>query len=228
MDTLVICLSLGTLVGCIWLYLFKERLRLSLWLIPIISVLNTVAGLICVKFFAGIENWGSPISSGQSLFGGVLLLPLIYIISAKVFRCKLCDVFDILAMCTITTLLFARIACILGGCCYGTFIPGSESIRWPTRELEIIFYIILLIVLYRKNRRNSLPGEIWPIYMISYGIFRFIEEWLREGEQVLGPFHYGHIWAILSVAIGISIYGELRNQNEKKKGKIQKKGVRQW
>ena len=49
-------------------------------------------------------------------------------------------------------------------------LPGSESVRWPTRELELVFYIILLIVLYRKNRSVSHKGEIWPIYMIIWGI----------------------------------------------------------
>ena len=157
MDTLVICLSLGTLVGCIWLYLFKERLRLSLWLIPIISVLNTVAGLICVKLFAGIENWGNPLSSGQSLFGSIFILPLFYFVGAKLFGRKYSDVFDIFLLCTITTLVFARVDCILSGCCYGIYLPGSDTLRWPTREMEIVFHLVLIVVLlFIKKKTNCL------------------------------------------------------------------------
>lgn len=216
-NILFVCLGLGTLVGCVWIFLFREKIEVKLWMIPLLSILNSMAGLICVKVFAGIENWGSPLSSGQSLFGGVLLLPIVYVAAAKVFRRRLCDVFDVFAMCTITTLLFARVACVFSGCCYGKLILASESVRWPTRELEILFYLVLLVFLYRKNHQNSLPGEIWPIYMISYGTFRFVEEWLREGDLVLGPFHYGHIWAVLSIIIGISIYFELRHQKNVKK-----------
>ncbi len=93
---------------------------------------------------------GNALSSGQSLFGSIFLLPLFYFAGAKIFRRRIGDVFDVFTMCTVTTLLFARIACIFSGCCYGMLLPGSESVRWPTRELELVFYIILLIVLYRK------------------------------------------------------------------------------
>lgn len=213
---LLVCLTLGSIVGCIWIYLFRDRLMISIWCIPILSVLNTIIGLFCVKVFAGIENWDSPFSSGQSLYGGIFLLPIIYIVVAKLFRLKLYAVFDVFTMCTITTLLFARVACIFTGCCYGTFIPGSESIRWPTREIEILFYIVLIIALYKRNIHNSLPGGIWPIYMISYGIFRFFEEWIREEDQIIGIFHRGHIWSILSIIIGLSVYSELCNKNQKK------------
>lgn len=213
---LLVCLTLGSIGGCTWLSVFRKRLALQGAMIPVMSVLNTIAGLICVRLFASIESWGTPLASGQSLFGSIFLLPLIYFAGAKVFRRKLSNVFDVFTMCTITTLLFARIACICSGCCYGVFLPGCESVRWPTRECEILFYIVLLIVLYRKNRDGSHQGEIWPIYMIAYGVFRFFQEWMREEKAVVGYFHYGHIWAILSIVIGFSVYFEVKKRSSKK------------
>lgn len=207
-----ICLGISTAAGCSWLWIFRKRLQLSILLIPVMSLLNTMAGLLCVKLFAGLEAWGNPLESGQSLFGSVLLLPICYFVGAMIFRRPFQDVFDIFAMCTITTLVFARVACIVSGCCVGQFLPGSETLRWPTRELEIIFHIVLLMFFYKINRRGMQRGEIWPLYMITYGIFRFCEEWLRESDSVFGPFHYGHIWAVLSIIIGSSIYIELRQR----------------
>ena len=211
-NILLVCLTLGSMVGCIWLSIFRERLAIHGVMIPIMSILHSIAGVICVRLFASIESWGTLLSSGQSFFGSIFLLPLYYFAGAKIFRRRIGDVFDVFTMCTVTTLLFARIACIFSGCCYGMLLPGSESVRWPTRELELVFYIILLIVLYRKNRSVSHKGEIWPIYMISYGVFRFVVEWMREEKAILGFFHYGHIWAILSVVIGFSVYFEVKKR----------------
>lgn len=220
---LLTCLILATIVGCIWLWLFRRRLRISLPLIPVMSTLNTAAGVVCVKLFAGLESWGNPLESGQSLFGSIFLLPIVYFIGAKLFRRPFCDVFDIFVMCTITTLIFARIACIVSGCCLGQLLPGSESVRWPTRELEIIFHIGLLIFFYIKNRKGIQSGNLWALYMIAYGSFRFCEEWLRAGNTILGPFHYGHIWAVLSIIVGSAIYIELREQRNKVEYKRVKK-----
>ena len=62
--------------------------------------------------------------------------------------------------------------------------------------------------------------------MIAYGSFRFCEEWLRAGELVFGPFHYGHIWAVLSAIIGSAVYLELREQRSKVEYKNVKKQFR--
>lgn len=208
---LSVCLILGTAVGCIWLMLFRGRLQLIIWEIPVFSVANTAAGMVCVSLFAGIESWGNPLSSGQSLYGGIFLLPLVYFAGAKLFRRHASDIFDIFAMCTVTTLLFARIRCIVAGCCMGSSVFGS-GILWPTREMEILFYIVLLYVLYRLNKSQRHRGEIWPIYMIAYGIFRFITEWMRDEEPFLWFFHHGHVWSVLSIIIGCSVYFELRRK----------------
>lgn len=223
---LLTCLIFATAAGCGWLWIFRHRLQMPSSLIPVMSALNTAAGVVCVKLFAGLETWGNPLESGQSLFGSIFLLPIMYFIGARLFRRPFCDVFDVFVMCTITTLIFARIACIVSGCCQGQFLPGSESLRWPTRELEIIFHIGLLIFFYIKNRKGTQLGELWPLYMIAYGSFRFCEEWLRAGEVVFGPFHYGHIWAVLSVIIGSAVYLELREQRSKVEYKNVKKQFR--
>lgn len=213
---LFISLCLGTVVGIMWLYILRDKMNVSKFAIPFISISNSIAGLICVKLFAGLENLGSPIFSGQSLYGAIFLLPIFYFIWSRVFQKDVKVTFDVLALCTISTLLFARLACIVQGCCYGKYITNFEPFRWPTRELEIVFYIILLVYFFRVNKSNEKEGFVWPLYMIFYGIFRFIEEWMREGTSIIGPFHISHIWSILSVIIGIAIYTELNKGNQSK------------
>ncbi|WP_418883083.1 hypothetical protein [Waltera sp.] len=57
--------------------------------------------------------------------------------------------------------------------------------------------------------------------MMSYGIFRFIIEFFRQA-QTDTLFHLSHMWATLSLIIGISIYVELNIKGKKYKNERKK------
>ena len=182
------------------------------------SVLHTVLGVLSVKVFALFETGNF---SNMSLFGGVFFMPLFYWGVAKLAKQKAADVFDVFTICLVFTLMCARLNCMISGCCLGAHIPieGLTHLRFPTRELELIFYVILLSRLWRKVLSGSARGMIYPIYMIAYGIFRFVTETLRVSNRTDSILHISHLWALLSLGIGISIYGELRKKEKKTGGK---------
>ena len=158
-----------------------------------------------------VDKFGS-----MSLFGGVLLMPVFYFIYAKTKKIPFGDVFDVFVISLISTLMFARINCIIFGCCLGKSINYSE-VRYPTRELEIGFYVILLIVLILFTFKKILTGKLYLIYLISYGAFRFIIEFMRESDSDT-VFHVAHVWSLLSIGIGIGliIYLSKRKKDVKK------------
>ena len=139
-------------------------------------------------------------------------MPLFYFVYAKLFKVKMSVVFDIFVISLISTLMLARFNCILSGCCLGTQIFDTELL-WPTREMEIFFYLILIYIFDKIISENKSYGNIYPIYMISYGIFRGLIEFLRVGE---GLIHRAHYWSILSIIIGSIIVFVL---NKQKRGK---------
>ena len=166
--------------------------------------------------FAFAESGFNPDSLGNmSIFGGVFLMPIAYFLGAKLFKRKPGEVFDIFLICMMFTLMCARINCIISGCCKGCLIFGSETARWPTRELEVVFYIVLLIIFGRRVKRNESHGELYPAYMFLYGIFRFITEFFRVSERSAGIFHLSHLWALISFGLGVSLYYELKSKNKK-------------
>ena len=211
---LFILLGCGTLFNVYWLHRCRERLHLRWLSVLLLSVLHTVLGVLSVKVFALFETGNF---SNMSLFGGVFFMPLFYWGVAKLAKQKTADVFDVFTICLVFTLMCARLNCIISGCCLGAHIPieGLTHLRFPTREMELIFYVILLSRLWRKVLSGSARGMIYPIYMISYGIFRFVTETLRVSSRANNILHISHLWALLSLGIGISIYGELQ---EKKTG----------
>lgn len=215
---LFILLGCGTLFNVYWLHRCRERLHLRWLSVLLLSVLHTVLGVLSVKVFALFETGNF---SNMSLFGGVFFMPLFYWGVAKLAKQKAADVFDVFTICLVFTLMCARLNCIISGCCLGAHIPieGLTHLRFPTRELELLFYVLLLSRLWRKVLSGSARGMIYPIYMISYGIFRFVTETLRFSDRTNSILHVSHLWALLSLGIGISIYGELRKKEKKTGGR---------
>ena len=215
-NKLIVLLTIGTLFVFGWLFALRERLHMKWYVAIPIAILHTLIGVLSVKIFAFMETGFALDSLGNmSLFGGVFFMPLVYWAGAKLTKRNLGLVCDLLTPCMIFTVMCARVNCILSGCCFGLPIPGMNGLRWPTREAELVFYLVLLVLLVRKVWRSQTHGEIYPLYMASYGAFRFVVEFFRYQEYSLGIFHLSHLWAAVSFAIGLSIYVELQAKGKK-------------
>ena len=199
---LYVLLLVATLYGCFWLNQHKKKLQMKGWMAILLAICHTIVGVLCVTVFAFMESGEG---GGMSLFGAVFFMPVFYFAGAKLTKRKVSDVFDIFAVTMIFTLLCARANCFMGNCCLGKCIPGTDF-RWPTRQLELVYYVILLMIFWSKVGKTGFSGKVYPIYMMSYGAFRFVVEWFRETPNPVAFFHISHIWALVSVAVGAGIY----------------------
>lgn len=214
-------LLLGTIFNALWLYRVRRTLQIKWCAVIALSVLHTLIGVLCVKVFAFLETGFDPDSLGNmSLFGGVFFMPVFYYIGAKISKRDVKVVFDTFTICMIFTVMCARINCIIAGCCAGLVIPGTHF-RFPTRELEILYYIVMLVLLIPKVKRSENPGSIYPLYMASYGAFRFMDEFFRTSSTGM-LLHLSHIWAAIAFAAGLSIYIEINTRNHQRKKVIKK------
>lgn len=214
---LISLLTLGTVLGVIWLELLRKRLRTSWWAAVLLGIAHTLIGVLSVKAFAFIEGADA---GAMSLFGGVFFMPLTYILGAKLFKRPLGEVADVFTPVMVVTLMCARINCIVSGCCMGLYIPGMHF-RFPTRELEILYYIVMLILLIPRVKKGRNPGGIYPLYMASYGAFRFADEFFRTSSTGM-LFHLSHVWAAIAFAVGLSVYIEISAKNLRGKKVIKK------
>lgn len=210
-HVLLLLLTVASVGAFVWLMLLRKRLNMTWYAALALAILHTVFGVLCVRVFARMEGAGS---GAMSLFGGVFFMPVAYFIGAKLTKRPMAEVFDIFAVAMIFTLLLARCNCLVAGCCLGRYIPGTV-LRWPTRELEIVFYIVFLALIAPRVWRSETGGKVYPLYMAAYGAFRAVIECFRESSsQTL--FHVSHIWAFLALALGLSIYIEQSNREKKK------------
>lgn len=214
---LILLLSAGAVFTAVWLVLLRKRLDMPWYAAIPLAILSTVYGVLTAKVFAFLESGFNTDSLGNmSLFGGVFFMPLAYWLGAKLSKRSYREVFDVFTPCMIFTVMCARINCIVSGCCIGLPIPGMNGVRFPTREAEILFYIILLICLCPRVLKGKYRGQAYPIYMISYGAFRFVEEFFRSADTS-SVFHSAHIWALIALIIGISIYAEIKSETATRK-----------
>ena len=214
---LLLLLAAGAAFSAVWLILLRKRLKMAWYAAVLLAIAHTVYGVLTVKVFAFLETGFDKASLGNmSLFGAVFLMALAYWLGGKLAKRPLKEVFDCFTPCMIFTLLCARVNCILSGCCLGLVIPGTNGLCFPTREAELVLYAVLLAVLCPRIRKGSLHGRAYPVYMICYGAFRFIIEFFRVSDST-GLFHRAHLWAILTLLIGISIYVEMKTSKSKPK-----------
>ena len=214
---LILLLSAGAVFTAVWLILLRKRLDMPWYAAIPLAILSTVYGVLTAKVFAFLESGFNTDSFGNMrLFGVVFFMPLAYWLGAKLSKRSYREVFDVFTPCIIFTVMCARISCIVSGCCIGLPIPGMNGVRFPTREAEILFYIIVLICLCPRVLKGKYRGQAYPIYMISYGAFRFVVEFFRSADTS-SVFHSAHIWALIALIIGISIYAEIKSETATRK-----------
>lgn len=203
-------LAAATVFAAVWLILLRRRLDMHPAVAVLLAVLHTVCGVLSVKVFAVMEGANA---GAMSLFGGVFFMPVLYFLGAKLSRRKMTEVFDIFAVVMIFTLMLARCNCLHGGCCLGRLMFHTQM-RWPTREAEIVFYLVFLALIIPRVWKGTTKGRVYPLYMAAYGAFRAIVECFRvSSSETL--FHLSHVWAFLALALGLSIYIEMNNRTKK-------------
>lgn len=213
---LIVLLSVATVLSFVWLFINRKKINAKWWEVLILALTHTLVGVGFVKLFALLEAGFDTTKAGAlSMFGGVFFMPIYYFVYAKIKKLPIGLVFDIFTISLVSTLLLARINCLHAGCCLGKNINYTEA-RYPTRELEIGYDVIFLGVSIFFIFKEKFQGKIYLFYLISYGVFRFIIEWMRESES--NGFHIAHVWSLLAVLIGVGllIYIYFRNKDKEK------------
>lgn len=120
---------------------------------------------------------------------------------------------DLFAVIAPLGLILGRVGCLASGCCLGkvcdpawyTLVDRAGFHRWPAVPVELGFNALLATLALFCWRRGYGGGQLFHIYLISYGIFRFIHEFFRDTPELVGPLSGYHI-----VAAGIALLGGLR------------------
>ena len=183
-------------------------------------VIGFVSAALFQSFYDYLENPAKGFKIGTSitfiggLIGGALCFLVVYWIFRKKFENKLVDVLSIIPCAILVAHAFGRVGCFCAGCCYGKQTDSIWGVQfpklphpvYPTQLYEAIFLFLLfgicLFLLLKYDFKHNLS-----VYLIGYGIFRFLIEYLRgdhRGTLVVG-ISPSQFWSILMVVIGIGL-----------------------
>lgn len=162
----------------------------------------------------GWLHWHDPdrwkqLATGKSILGALLGGYLGVEISKRLLHYdKITG--DWFAVIVPTSLLLGRIGCVLHGCCLGrtceaawfTVNDAAGVARWPAAQVEWGFNLLALIILWWLRARAVLPGQLFHLYLMAYGLFRFTHEFARATPQIIGPFSGYQIAGLIVFALG--------------------------
>lgn len=222
--------AIGVLLALVALFAGAKKYKLKegeidnlCMMIPIIFL----GGYFSAMIFDKIAHWGEKpwyypagIAFSGGLIGAVVLFLLFYNKVMKKQHRNMALHIELLIPCVIIAHSIGRIGCFFAGCCYGKptdsflgviFPSGSlaaehygEGVRiLPTQLIEAFFLLTLFFVVYFLIPRYKKA----PVYLISYGVFRFIIEFFRgdnrgEVSSILSP---SQIWSFAIVFGGIFV-----------------------
>lgn len=117
---------------------------------------------------------------------------------------------DFFALVAPLGIMLGRIGCVLHGCCLGevcreswfTVRDAGGTARWPAAQIELLFNAVALVTLYFLRKRELLKNQLFHIYLIAYGCFRFVHEFWRDTPRIVGPFSGYQLGALAVVAVG--------------------------
>ena len=168
-------------------------------------------------FFAGriasaiiyIED-GFRVSGRANAVYAFAYMPLLGFLVALIARKNYKAIWDALMVIPLTMFACARVACTVAGCCrgfptqWGVYNPVVEQPLFPVQLLEtLISLAILAFVLWREKKNAFVPdGKNMPIILISYGIARFLTEFLHDDAKIFG-FTWMQVHCVVMIAVGI-------------------------
>ena len=156
-------------------------------------------------------GFGGMVYYGGFIGGGIAIV--VYTkIGKKKWRSRRDGLLDVYAVMVPLFHGFGRIGCFLGGCCYGvesefgftthtnTLNPSINGVnRFPIQLVESGLNFILFFVLLYMFCKHIMERRLIYIYMLTYPVIRFIDEFFR-GDTYRG-FFFG-----LSTSQWISIF----------------------
>jgi phosphatidylglycerol:prolipoprotein diacylglycerol transferase len=125
-----------------------------------------------------------PQVGGKTLVGGVLLGYFAVLLAKRILKFKR-SVGDLFAPALAIGIAVGRLGCFFNGCCYGKetksifgIIYGGVN-RYPTQLYESIFCFGLFLILWKIRTKVVREGDLFKLFLLFYGFFRFWVEFLR-------------------------------------------------
>ncbi len=198
----MIAMIIGARLGEVFFYNFSYFMQ------------NPLEIFLPFSFSNGIHFTGI---SGMSYHGGAIGIILF---SIWFFRKRKIDFWrfaDLIVPAIPLGYMFGRIGNFLNGELWGrvTTVPWgmyfpldpTQSLRHPSQLYEAFFEgIFLFVILWLLRKKKRIDGFLLGLYIFGYGFVRFMIEFFREPDFMIGPVSIGQVLCALMMAVGLIIF----------------------
>ena len=154
-----------------------------------------------------IAIWKGGLSFHGGLVGAIIGMWW-YCRRKKLSVLKMCDVFVVpLALAQ----AFGRIGNFINGELYGRVtslpwgmkFPSAEGFRHPSQLYAMTYNLVIFGILYPLRNKKYREGTLLAWFLILYPIFRFLNEYVREPDFMIGPLTPGQVLNIPMFLAGL-------------------------
>ena len=166
---------------------------------------------------------------GMSFHGGLIGIIISIFLFSKKYSIDFFQLSDLVSSVAPVGLFFGRLANFINVELYGrvTDFPFAmiypsidQAPRHPSQLYEAFFEGVLLFIILmfcnKKNYSQNNFGFITSLFLILYGIFRFLIEFLREPDAHIGlifnSITMGQLLSVPLVIIGVGIYFKIHSK----------------
>jgi phosphatidylglycerol:prolipoprotein diacylglycerol transferase len=174
--------------------------------------------------------------SGGMIPGALISGTLFAIIYAAIFfKQDRWKVFDVTVIGMALGHGIGRVGCFCAGCCFGlpTTLPWGVKFPFfgdhahpyarvfvhPTQIYEAVLDLVNFVILFCLWRKRKFPGQVFSVYLINYGLIRFLLEYLRNdggrgyiirGGSALVNLTFPQLLSLIMIMAGIFILRKKR------------------
>ena len=230
-----IMIAVGVLAAFAVLYLYGKKEKFSQKFTDFLfydGLFSVAVGIGSAALFQALYNYIEDPSKGfrfdgsitfiGGLIGGASFFLIVYFIVRKRIDGKLSYALPVIPSAITLAHGFGRIGCFFAGCCYGketeSFLgvkfPGFPNPVHPTQLYEAAFLFALCGVMTYLLLKKKFAYNM-SVYLVSYGIFRFAIEYLRDdhrGKLVAG-ITPSQFWSVCMVVLGVALIFVMKRMN---------------
>lgn len=154
---------------------------------------------------------------GAAMYGGLPLALLVSVPLLAALRLPFGAFWDVAGITILTGMIFARVGCLLNGCCAGrvssswitAYLPNHAGVwerRIPTQSLEAAWALLLLVSSVAIWRWLTFPGELFMFVAAGYSSGRLVLESTRERPRGAARFTIHHAFSLVLLVSSLILF----------------------
>lgn len=184
----------------------------------IVQLVTLVGAIIGAKFVAVIADLRWPLEplpeealflTGRSITGALLFGFVTAQLAKRAFGYRE-PPNDRFATVLPFSIAIGRVGCLLAGCCYGietdcpVALPDAHGMmRHPTALYDLMFHVALGGIFIMWLRQGRYRGRLFALHLVSYGVFRFLIEELRDSREYAWSMSGYQLISVLMIIVGV-------------------------